>query len=223
MISLLTILFGVLTPVVRIFPWTNGQQLQIRYPGTQWMTPGIELDIKDTSKIPEISSMNLECNEKYIILFIDLDAIVPGTRIQSVILHWYQPNLMIDCRKPSPPSIIVPGKDDGDKHNPIAPYIAPRAPPNTRHRYVYLLFAQPPAYRFPDCFSHVFPETVSARAGFDIREFMQAAGLDPPVAINYFIGRHEPAEGETTTMPHSATMTSFRSVDCPTRTADFVP
>jgi hypothetical protein len=32
--------------------------------------------------------------------------------------------------------------------------------------YVYLLFAQPPPYQFPGCFSHVFPETVSARAGF---------------------------------------------------------
>lgn len=55
MISLLTILFGVLTPVVRIFPWTNGQQLQIRYPGTQWMTPGIELDIKGTSMAKELN------------------------------------------------------------------------------------------------------------------------------------------------------------------------
>ncbi|KAJ5676365.1 hypothetical protein N7536_012537 [Penicillium majusculum] len=208
--------------IVQIFPWTPGQQLQIRYPGGQWMTPGMELDIRETSKIPEISSMNLECDKKYIILFIDLDAILPGTRIQSVILHWYQPNLMIDCTNPPPPSTIVPGKDGGKKHRPAASYIAPRAPPNTHHRYVYLLFAQPPAYQFPYCFSHVFPETVSARAGFDIREFMQAAGLDPPIAMNYFIGRHEPAEGETTTMPQSATTTSFRSVDCPTRTAGLV-
>ncbi|KAJ5966709.1 hypothetical protein N7501_002957 [Penicillium viridicatum] len=205
-----------------VFPWTPGQQLQIRYAGGQWMTPGMELDIQETSMIPEISSINLQCNKKYIILFIDLDAILPGTRIQSVILHWYQPNLMIDCTKPSPPSTIVPGQGDGHKHGPAASYIAPRAPPNTHHRYVYLLFAQPPAYHFPECFSHVFPETVSARAGFDIREFVQAAGLDPPISMNYFIGRHEPAEGETTTMPQSATTTSFRSIDCPTRTAGLV-
>jgi hypothetical protein len=172
--------------------------------------------------IPEISTMNLACNEKYIILFIDLDAILPGTRIQSVILHWYQGSLVVDCTKPSPPSVLVPGKDHGDKHDPTASYIAPRAPPNTHHRYVYLLFAQPPAYEFPECFSHVFPETVSARAGFDTRKFVQAAGLDPPVAMNYFIGRHEPTEGETTTMSQGATTTSFRSVDCPTRTAGFL-
>ncbi|KAJ5593717.1 hypothetical protein N7537_010621 [Penicillium hordei] len=205
-----------------MFPWTPGQQLQIRYPGGQWMTPGMELDIRQTSVIPEISSMNLQCNKKYMIFFIDLDAILPGTRIQSVILHWYQPNLMIDCTKPSPPSSLVPGQDHGDKHRPAASYIAPRAPPNTHHRYVYLLFGQPPAYQFPDCFSHVFPETVSARAGFDIREFVQAAGLDPPIGMNYFIGSHGPAEGETTTMPQSPTTTSFRSVDCPTRTDSFV-
>ncbi|KGO76012.1 Major facilitator superfamily domain, general substrate transporter [Penicillium italicum] len=222
MISLLPLLFGVLTEIFQIFPWTSGKELQIRYPGGVWIAPGMELDVGETSTIPEISSMNLQCNKKYIILFIDLDAILPGTRIQSVILHWYQPNLMIDCTKPSPPSIIVPGKDSGDKNHPIASYIAPRAPPNTHHRYVYLLFEQPPAYQFPPCFSHVFPETVSARAGFDIREFVKAAGLDPPIAMNYFIGRNEPTDGETTTMPPSATTTSFRSVDCPTRMAGFV-
>jgi phosphatidylethanolamine-binding protein (PEBP) family uncharacterized protein len=167
--------------------------------------------------IPEISSTNLQCNQKYIILFIDLDAIIPGTSIQSVILHWYQPNLSMDCTKPTPPSTIVPGKD----HERAASYIAPRPPPNTHHRYVYLLFTQPTAYQFPSCFSHVFPETVSARAGFDIREFVQAAGLDAPIAMNYFIGRHEPADGETT-MPYSATTTSFRSVDCPTMTVGLV-
>ena len=176
----------------------------------------------EASMIPEISSMNLGCNKKYITLFIDLDAILPGTHIQSVILHWYQPNLMMDCTKPTPPSTIVPGKDHGHKHDPVASYVAPRAPPNTHHRYVYLLFAQPPAYQFPECFAHVFPETVSARAGFDIRKFVQAAGLSPPIAMNYFIGRHEPAEGEMTTMPHSVTTTSFRSVNCPTGTARLV-
>lgn len=46
MISVLTLLFGVLTPIVQVFPWTPGQELQIRYPGGQWMTSGMELDIR---------------------------------------------------------------------------------------------------------------------------------------------------------------------------------
>ncbi|KAJ5817397.1 hypothetical protein N7447_009630 [Penicillium robsamsonii] len=222
MISIVTLLFGVLTEIIQIFPLSPGQQLQIRYPGGQWINPGMEVDIRETTVAPEISSMNLRWNQNYIILFIDLDAILPGSYIQSVILHWYQPNLTMDCTKPTTPSKLIPGKDHEDHHQPAASYIAPRAPINTHHRYVYLLFAQPPAYRFPDCFSHVFPETVRARAGFDIREFVQAAGLDPPIAMNYFIGRHEPSEGETTTITHSATTTSFRSVDCPTRTVSSV-
>ncbi|KAJ5521090.1 hypothetical protein N7463_001543 [Penicillium fimorum] len=222
MISLVTLLFGVLTEIIQIFPLAPGQQLQIRYPGGRCINPGMELDIRGTTMIPDIGSLNLRCNQKYIILFIDLDAILPGTRIQSVILHWYQPNLMMDCTKPTPPSKLVPAKDHEDDHQPAASYIAPRAPPNTHHRYVYLLFVQPPAYQFPDCFSHVFPETVSARAGFDIREFVQAAGLDPPIAMNYFVGRHEPTEGETTTIPHGATTTSFYSMDCTTRTVGLV-
>lgn len=147
-------------------------------------------------------------------IFIDLDVVFPGTQIQSVILHWYQQNMAVNCTKPNPPSIIIPGDGHGNTPNRIASYIAPRAPPNTHHRYVYLLFTQPRDYHFPDCFAHVFPKTVDARAGFDIRDFVQAAGLDPPVAMNYFIGRHEPTEGETSTVSQTATTTSFRSVDC---------
>jgi hypothetical protein len=79
---------------------------------------------------------------------------------------------------------------------------------------VYLLFAQEPGYKFPECFAHVVPETVDARAGFDVTQFMSVAGLSPPVAMNYFVGRHEPGEGETGTVPVRATTTSFRSVDC---------
>ncbi|KXG51977.1 Major facilitator superfamily domain, general substrate transporter [Penicillium griseofulvum] len=215
--QVVTLVFGVLTEIFQSVPLTPSQQLQIRYPGGQWINPGMELDIRETTMIPEISSTNLQCNQKYIILFIDLDVIIPGTAIQSVILHWYQPNLSMDCTKPTPPSTIVPGKG----HERAASYIAPRAPPNTHHRYVYLLFTQPAAYQFPECFSHVLPETVNARAGFDIKEFVQAAGLDAPIAMNYFIGKHVPSDGENT-MPYSATMTSFRSVDCPTRTVGLV-
>ena len=238
--SILTSCF-IFTAIAQILIWPTlfGRQLRVRYLRGQWINPGVELDIRgivkktrhktnylrlpDTVTIPEIGTIGLECSKRYMVFFIDLDAILRGTRIQSVILHWYQSNLSMECTSPSTPSFIVPREGHEDGSRAAASYIAPRAPPNTHHRYVFLLFAQPSEYQFPECFAHVFPETVSARSGFDIRKFIQVTGLDPPIAMNYFVGRHEPADGESTTVPFTATTTSFRSVDCPTSAISLPP
>lgn len=182
-------------------------QLQFIYIHTQ-----ISLD---TTEIPDLGAIGLHCNNRYIVFFIDLDAILPGTHVQSVILHWYQPNLAVECESTREPLLQIPGKHP----EAAASYIPPRPPPNTHHRYVFLLFKQPPQYKFPDCFTHVFPESVSARSGFDIKTFIQAAKLDPPIAMNYFFGRHDPADGESTNSPLSATTTFFHYVNCPASTA----
>ncbi|KAJ5125049.1 uncharacterized protein N7515_008874, partial [Penicillium bovifimosum] len=206
-----TAILPLLWPTGQFFHWPS-HQLDIRYPNGPWITPGMELDIRDTNTLPEINSAALKCNKEYIILFIDLDAILPGTHIETVILHWYQAGLSKNCTQDSP---LIDIPNHGSEEHPTAPYIAPRAPPNTHHRYVYLLFAQD-GRKFPECFAHVIPKTIDARAGFDVREFMSAAELSPPVAMNYFVGRHEPGHGETATVPVRATTTSFRSVDCTT-------
>jgi hypothetical protein len=172
--------------------------------------------------VPEISGKDLDYNKTYLVLFVDLDVIMPGTGTGTVILHWYQSNLSKNSTKHHHPSHLVPDKDHENFPDIEAPYIAPRAPPNTHHRYVYVLFEQPPAYRFPHCFAHMFPPTPEARAGFDIPKFIQAAELGPPLAMNYFVGRHEPTSGDPTSAMPSATATSFRSVNCPTSSVSFV-
>jgi hypothetical protein len=171
---------------------------------------------QDTTMIPEIGTFDLECSKRYMVFFIDVDVILPGTSIQSVILHWYQSNLSFECTNLHSPSFIIPCKYHEDASCAAASYIAPRAPPNSHHRYVFLLFAQHSQFQFPECFAHVFPETVSARSGFDIKKFIQVAELDPPIALNYFVGGHEPADGEPTTEPPTASTTFFHSVNCPT-------
>ncbi|KAJ5698837.1 hypothetical protein N7462_000842 [Penicillium macrosclerotiorum] len=192
----------------------SGQVLYVRYPGKEWIHPGSTLDTKDTVVMPEINGKNLPCHARYLLLFIDLDAMFPGTRNQTVVLHWYRPNLMFKCQ----------GNDNygflhSDKNGKIidsAPYIAPQPPPLSRHRYVYLLFEQPTFYQFPQCFTHIFPATMEARAGFDIKEFMLAATLNPPLAINYFFGKNTTQDKEDPSPPPSATTTYFRSVICDT-------
>jgi hypothetical protein len=171
--------------------------------------------------IPEIGGKDLDDDKKYLVLFVDLDVIMPGTSISTVILHWYQSNLSKSTKHPKF-SQLLPNKDHGDSRNVEASYISPRSPPNTHHRYVYFLFEQSPTYRFPPCFAHMFPPTPEARAGFDIQRFIEAAKLDPPLALNYFVGWHEPTSTDPTSVIPSATTTSFRSVYCSTSSISFM-
>ncbi|KAJ5766012.1 uncharacterized protein N7511_003628 [Penicillium nucicola] len=167
---------------------------------------------KETTVIPEISGKDFDFKQKYLVLFVDLDVIVPGTRKETVVLHWYQANLSKRSKKHHL-SQLVPDKDHEDYPEIEATYIPPRAPPTTHHRYVYFLFEQPSPYRFPHCFAHIFPPTMKARAGFDVANFMQAANLGFPLAINYFVGWNEPTDGDASSAVPSAT-TSFRALDC---------
>jgi hypothetical protein len=168
--------------------------------------------LSDTGPCPDIGTLGLDCNARYLILSLDLDVVFPGTGIQTVILHWYHSNFTFDCNESGNSKVLEPGKEDGSSHT--APYIAPQPPPGTNHRYVFLLFDQPQSYEFPECFAHIPPQTKDARSGFNVREFMLAAGLDPPAAINYFYGRRKPSH-ERQPMPSlSVTQTFFKSLDC---------
>jgi hypothetical protein len=166
----------------------------------------------DSVPLPEIGTMGLDCNSRYLILSVDPDVVLPGTGVQTVVLHWYQSNLTFSCNGEG--DFILKPSDDVDSNT--APYVAPQPPAGSHHRYVFLLFNQSQSYEFPDCFQHIPPQTVDARGGFDIREFMTATELDPPVAINYFYGRRKPSHDKHPLPSSSATQTSFKSLDCQT-------
>jgi hypothetical protein len=170
----------------------------------------------DTGPLPEIGTLGLGCSSRYLIVSLDPDVVLPGTGIQTVILHWYQSNFTFNCNGEGDSGVLKPGDNhDGDKHDSnTAPYIPPQPPVGSHHRYLFLLFNQSQSYEFPECFEHIPPQTKDARSGFDIREFMLAAELDPPIAINYFFGRHTPSHDEHTLPSSSVTQTSFKSLDC---------
>ncbi|OKO90561.1 hypothetical protein PENSUB_13278 [Penicillium subrubescens] len=107
------------------------------------------------------------------------DVVLPGTGIQTIILHWYQSNFTFSCNGAGDSGVLKPGDDHGgDKHDSnTAPYIPPQPPVGSHHRYVFLLFNQSQSYEFPDCFEHIPPQTKDARSGFDIREFMLVADV----------------------------------------------
>ncbi|KAL2002557.1 hypothetical protein VTN02DRAFT_6506 [Thermoascus thermophilus] len=104
----------------------------------------------------------------------------------------------------SPTRALVNRTDDG------AVYIGPRPPPGSNHRYVFLLFEQPDGYALPECYSHILPVTIEARAGFDIEHFMQVTKLRQPAAGNYFFVE---GDGDVTTTL-TATTTSVLAPVC---------
>lgn len=177
-----------------------------------WFIAPLPFDTSlDTGPLPEIGILGLDCNSRYLIVSLDPDVVLPGTGIQTVILHWYQSNLTFKCIGQGDSGVLKPG-DNHDSNT--APYIPPQPPVGSHHRYLFLLFNQSRYYEFPACFEHIPPQTKDARSGFDIREFMLAAELDPPIAINYFFGQHTPSHEEHTLPSSSVTQTSFKSLDC---------
>lgn len=97
------------------------------------------------------------------------------------LLHWYQADLLVDTQ--SNKFVLRNFTNTG------APYVGPQPNPGPSHSYVILLFRQPPDYKFPQCFHGIFPISVQARGGFDIRLFTEMAGLKELFAANYFISQ----------------------------------
>ncbi|KAL4900771.1 phosphatidylethanolamine-binding protein [Aspergillus multicolor] len=184
--------------------------LDLRYPKAPWVLPGDTLNMSDTHPLPQISSIRFHANSTYLIVMVDLD--VQVGRTSTVILHWFQPNMVMHNDKPWLES-EGHGKGPFGKHP--AEYISPQPPPNTHHRYVFLAFEQHEQYMFPGCFGHIFPKTMEARAGFDLRQFVEVTGLQRPVAGNYFfVNNNEPGTVTSSTPTPTPTTTWIRTAPC---------
>ncbi|KAB8219807.1 citrate synthase-like protein [Aspergillus novoparasiticus] len=184
--------------------------LYFRYPETSWIYPG-DVVLKSTD-LPIISARGLNPELTYLLLFFDLDVIYDMNA--TVALHWYQPDMLCVMQDTGLLDMSnnkrILDRIDGSMG---AEYIAPRPPPFSHHRYVYLLFTQKGDYQFPQCYSHIFPQTARARAGFDIQQFVDLASLGAPVAGNYFIVEYDGPVIEPTATA-SPTTTWLRSILC---------
>ena len=129
---------------------------------------------------------------------IDPDVVADGKA--TTFLHWYQADLLKDPYSGQ----LFNHSDNG------APYVGPSPPPGPGQRYILLLFVQPSGYVFPECFSDILPLTIDARQGFNIEQFMQVAGLEGPIAANYF----KVVNSGPVTSTRMATATSLSSAEC---------
>ncbi|KAM0096797.1 hypothetical protein ACP6JE_008701 [Aspergillus fumigatus] len=188
--------------------------LQMRYPSTPWISPGDTIKQPDALPIPCIRTLNLNAARTYLLLFVDIDVVLESC--STTVLHWYQPYMTASATS------HCDGNENGwlvNRTSTGAEYIAPQSPPYTRHRYVYLLYEQDPDYVFPDCFGHIFPPTREGRGGFDIKQFVEVAGLRPPVAGNFFYVDNDAAT-TTTTASGGLVPTTTWFISAPCRTAE---
>ncbi|KAL4733254.1 phosphatidylethanolamine-binding protein [Aspergillus similis] len=142
---------------------------------------------------------------RYAAVMVDYDVNVYGT--EMTILQWYQPSLAAVSSSGDALSVV-------DASAPSASYISPSPIEGPAHEYVVMLYLQPADFSLPECLqSSALPET--GRAGFNLDEFVQAAGLGDPVAANWF-KMQNPTPATTT---YAVTQTSTASYACASTSA----
>ncbi|EUC40742.1 hypothetical protein COCMIDRAFT_40976 [Bipolaris oryzae ATCC 44560] len=174
------------------------KSLDVTYLSDQHVRPGQSLRQIDVINQPVLRPTHLQPDSNYILFLIDPDVVHDHNA--TTILHWYQPNCHVSQ---STGDFVIPTYEG-------AHYVGSQPPQGEKHRYIFLLFEQPPKYLFPECFRSVFPITVDARSGFDIKYFMEITGLGSPVAANWF--SVERAGGASTT--RIITTTSLSRAPC---------
>ncbi|ERF73984.1 hypothetical protein EPUS_03798 [Endocarpon pusillum Z07020] len=132
--------------------------LTVLYPRNITVSPpGVLLQRADTQVAPTLTApTGTPTDRTYLVIMMDLDVPRNGG---TTLLHWLQTDFTLSL---SPP-------------------------PGTPHRYVFWMFAQPDEFAVPESFSNVNPPASNTdRIGFNLTDFVAAAGLDAPLAGNYF-------------------------------------
>jgi phosphatidylethanolamine-binding protein (PEBP) family uncharacterized protein len=174
-------------------------------------------------------------DRRFMVFMIDTD--VFQNNIQTTVLHWFQPDLVMQgnpaaMAAASPNGVIPPntpmtltvnatraitGESLPAGPNGQSAYFGPGPPPGPPHRYVQVLFAQPRNFSVPACFNNIVTQPgaqtdVQGRVGFDIAQFLRATNTNPrPIAGNYFRAQN-PMPGS---LEQNAAAMALRNNMCP--------
>lgn len=112
---------------------------------------------------------------------VDSDADDNGRKVQ--LLQWLQPNL-----RGTPRLLLADATAENATNNPGAFYYPPSPPENSgRHYYTIVVYRQPEDWEVGSKYaSFCPPENVTARAPFDIEDFVKESKLEYAIATNYF-------------------------------------
>lgn len=153
-------------------------------PAVTQQEPALALD-------PSMYSSVAEYTGKYIVVMVDPDAPSPDNPTSRFILHWLAADVEQNATATSPQT----GRALSVPQTAAVPYRAPGPPPtSSAHRYILYAFAQPSNFTMPAAF-RAFNNT--NRAGFQLDQFITAAGLARPMAGEYFyVSRQSAVPGD---------------------------
>ncbi|KAI0378553.1 PEBP-like protein [Hypomontagnella monticulosa] len=159
------------------------QKLEVTF-GTKSVTPGLALTKQETSRQPTIG-LSIPANGTYLWMMIDLDAstnfVNPGAGQPATYLH----TVIRDFKASGTASAEGVSELKSTATGPVA-WFGPAPPaqnPPHPHRYTNLLWEQPANWQIPAAANQMLQ---SQKSGFNVPKFITAAGLQNPIAANYF-------------------------------------
>jgi phosphatidylethanolamine-binding protein len=118
-------------------------------------------------------------NDTFMAVLIDFSIQLPSVAGNQTLLHWIQPGF-------STAQQLLQSNAA-----PIAPFLPIGPPPGQTHTYGVFLYAQStPNFTIPEDYDAYFKNlttSVQNRIGFDLDKFVQDAGLEAPLAADFFL------------------------------------
>ncbi|KAI8949237.1 phosphatidylethanolamine-binding protein [Xylaria longipes] len=160
------------------------EKLEVTFGTKNIATGGQAMTKADTARQPTIG-ISGTANQTYVWMLIDLDASTnfanPGAGQATTYLH----TVLRDFKASGAASGAGVTTLTTTATGPVA-WFAPQPPaenPPHPHRYTNLLWAQPANWQIPSAANTMLQ---NQRVGFNVTNFITAAGLSTPIAANYF-------------------------------------
>ncbi|KAK5079901.1 hypothetical protein LTR70_005632 [Exophiala xenobiotica] len=162
-------------------------QLSVTYQAST-VQPGILFGIDVPASQPDIAvnetyaGLNNDYTGQYLLFMVDPDASYPENPQNRFIIHWWQEGLTKSTTEVD--SASIGGTRLVNDTAPRVSYRRPRPPTNSSaHRYIQYLFEQPSNFQVPEAYSGYNDQNITR---FPFEQFLNDAGLEAPVAANYF-------------------------------------
>lgn len=127
-------------------------------------------------------ALNNDYTGQYLLFMVDPDASYPENPLNRFIIHWWQEGLTKSTTEVD--SASIGGTRLVNDTAPRVSYRRPRPPTNSSaHRYIQYLFEQPSNFQVPEAYSGYNDQNITR---FPFVQFLNDAGLEAPVAANYF-------------------------------------